>query len=126
MKLESELQELQRLLAQVDHLHKHAHTVSHTDVVELQIIKLGKLKFKMYQESGHRLPHIHIDYGRENHAASYSLDPVARIAGTLDRKYDQKITAWISPRREELLKLWEIVQAGGEPSGLVHELAGDP
>ena len=124
MELESEVSELQHHLAQVDLLTGTTRQ-SHKDVLGILLLKRGNLKFKMYQESGHSLPHIHIDYVRENHVASYTIDPAARLAGNLDRKYDRTVTEWISSHKEKLLNLWVVIQAGSEASNLVIELAGD-
>lgn len=124
MELQSELLELQRMLAQVDLLTSSTRR-RNRDGLELLLLKRGKLKFKMYQEPGHHLPHIHIDYGRENHVASYAIDPAARLSGTLDRKYDRTVASWVSARKETLLNIWVAVQAGGEVSTLVAELADD-
>lgn len=124
MELESELKELQRQLAHVDLLTSKTNR-GDKGGLELLLLKKGKLKFKIYQEPGHRLPHIHIGYGQKNHAASYTIDPAARLVGTLDRKYDRTVTDWISIRKEKLLNIWLAVQAGIEVSNLVIELAGD-
>lgn len=122
--LESEVSELQRHLAQVDLLTGTTRQ-RNKDAIEFLLFKRSNLRFKMYQEPGHSLPHIHIDYGRENHIASYSIDPAARIVGTLDRKYDRTVTEWVSSHKEMLLNLWTVVQAGGKVSNLAIELAGD-
>ena len=125
MELEGEVRELQRQLAQVD-LFTNAVGRRDKDTLELLLLKRGNLKFKMYQETGHKSPHIHIDYGRERrHTASYAIDTAERLVGTLNRKYERTVTEWISSPREKLLQLCEEVQAGGEASGLVVELAGD-
>jgi len=124
MELESEVLELQRQLAQVDLL-TSATRRGEKDTLELLLLKRGNLKFKMYQEPGHHFPHIHIDYGRESHVASYAIDPAGRLAGTLDRKYDRSVNEWVSSNKEKLLNLWAVVQAGSEASNLVIELAGD-
>jgi hypothetical protein len=48
--------------------------------LELLVIKLQNIKIKIYQESHHSTPHIHIDYGKHTHTASYSIaDGVAII-----------------------------------------------
>ena len=125
IKFESEVAELQRQLAQVDMLTSTARRRDEDALLEFLFLKRGDLKLKMYQEPGHNLPHIHIDYGRENHVASYAIDPVVSLVGTLDRKYDRTVTEWILSRKERLLNLWEVVQAGGEALPLVVELAGD-
>jgi hypothetical protein len=63
-------------------------------VIELLLVKLNELKVKMYQEAGHHTPHVHIDYGRHNHVASYAINEPKRLAGTLDTKYD-RTQSWI-------------------------------
>ena len=124
MELERDVSELQRQLAQVD-LITDTTRRRNKDAIEFLLLKRGNLKFKMYHEPRHNLPHIHIDYGRENHVASYAIDPASRLVGTLDRKYDRTVTEWISSHKEKLLKLWAVVQAGSEASDLVVELEGD-
>lgn len=124
MELTSDIEELQKDFAQVD-LRTTPSRSSRTGYTSFLLLKRGNLKFKMYQESGHSLPHIHIDYGRQNHAASYSIDPPSRLVGDLDRKYDRSVTEWITSRKDNLLKAWVVVQAGGNPEALSIELAGD-
>jgi len=124
MELEQEVAELQRQLAMIDLLTRSARR-GHVNDLEFLLLKRGDLKVKMYQEPGHALPHIHIDYGRKNHIAAYSIDPVSRLAGTLEKKYEQTATEWISSRRLQLLELWAAVQSGRDPSSLVVQLAGD-
>jgi hypothetical protein len=124
MELEREVAELQRQLATLDLLTRPARRGRENDL-ELLLLKRGDLKVKMYQEPGHALPHIHIDYGRMNHVAAYSIDPVDRLAGTLDKKYEQTIAQWISVHKLELLDLWATVQSGRDASTLVVQLDGD-
>lgn len=90
-----------------------------SDSLELLIIKLENLKLKIYQEPGHALPHIHIDYGKTSHAASYSIDPPTRLVGLLNRKYDKTITTWMELNKENLLALWKTLQAGGDSDALI-------
>ncbi len=124
MELASELKELQSQLAQVDMLTTPTRS-SRPGSMSFLLLKRGNLKFKMYQEPGHSLPHIHIDYGRQNHVATYCIDPPARLVGTLSGKYDRPVTEWISLRKEKLLEAWVLLQAGSDPTPLVLELAGD-
>ena len=91
----------------------------------LLVVKLDQLKVKIYQESGHSLPHLHIDYGKIAHAASYGIDPVTRLVGQLDRKYDQTIIRWVQTNQTALLALWAEVQAGNSTDALVAELKGN-
>lgn len=87
--------------------------------LELLIVKLQNLKLKIYEEPGHALPHIHVDYGKIPHAASYSIYPPARLVGQLDKKYDRAVTAWIARSQETLLALWQTLQTGGNPDSLL-------
>lgn len=124
MELASELEALQNQLAQVDLITSPSGSSRAGDISFL-LLKRGNLKFKMYQEPGHSLPHIHIDYGRQNHVASYCIDPPGRLIGNLNKKYDRSILEWISSRKGKLLETWAFVQAGGDPASLAVELAGD-
>lgn len=93
--------------------------------MELLVIKLDRLKIKIYQERGHSLPHVHIDYGKQLHVASFSIDPPARIEGNLNNKYDRSVQEWLTENKEVLVALWVALQAGESPDALVAELRGD-
>lgn len=124
MDFEAEAKELQRQLATVDLLTRPVRG-GRQNSLELLLLKRGELKVKMYQEPGHALPHVHIDYGRKNHVASYSIDPAERLVGNLDKKYERVIAEWIDARKTVLLELWRTTQAGGDASALIVALAGD-
>jgi Domain of unknown function (DUF4160) len=93
--------------------------------MELLVIKLDRLKIKIYQEKGHALPHIHIDYGKQHHAASFSIDPPNRIEGQLGGKYDRTVQEWLTRNKDALIALWTALQAGESSDALVAELQGD-
>lgn len=116
-------EELQFDLARVDLLTRPARTSS--GFPEFLIVKRDNLKLKMYQEPGHSLPHIHVDYGKVTHAASYGIDPAVRLAGDLAGKYDRSILQWIRANKDELLELWKALQAGSDPSVAVVALQCD-
>jgi hypothetical protein len=118
MLLEPELTELQRQLAQIDLLTKPRRRAQ-PDFIELLLLKLRHLKIKIYQETGHQIPHVHVDYGREHHVASYSIIDGRRLAGTLDRKYDREVVSWITKYRTQLLEVWSTAQAGQNPGPLI-------
>lgn len=124
MELTGDLEKLQNDLAQVDLLTTPSRSGQAASISFL-LIKRGNLSFKMYQELGHSLPHIHIDYGYHKHVASYSIDPPNRLVGNLDGKYDRPVTEWISSHKDKLLEVWTLVQAGGDPNQLNLDLAGD-
>ena len=67
------------------------------------------LRIRMYKETQHARPHIHIDYGKERHIASYALDTGVRLAGDLDRRYDKAISAWIARVKERLFNIWTAI-----------------
>lgn len=117
--LKNELEELQRDLATID-----LHSSSKGLLLEALMLKFQNIKIKIYQEKGHKLPHIHIDYGKEIHAASYAISNTERIKGTLDKKYDKSIKKWLEKNKEKLLTIWNKIQAGEEFSEYVAQLSG--
>lgn len=123
MNLNDLASKLQRDLGWVDLLTKPSH--SSPGAMELLVVKLDRLKIKIYQENGHSLPHVHIDYGKQHHVASFSIDPPARIEGKLSKKYDRSVQEWLTGNKETLVALWAALQAGESPDALVAELRGD-
>ncbi|WP_445012271.1 DUF4160 domain-containing protein [Vreelandella stevensii] len=71
------------------------------------------------------LPHIHIDYGRQQHAASYAIGSSERIEGSLSKKYDSDVSSWLERNREKVLEIWNALQSGAPYEPLVAELSGD-
>ncbi len=122
--LEEELNYLQRLLAQKDHIIAPSRS-SNTAFQKFQLAKRKNMKFKMYQEKSHRLPHIHIDYGHENHTASYAIESGERLDGNLPKKYDSDVKNWISGNQEKLVEIWHSVQNCQDIKALIEELQGD-
>lgn len=115
---------LQHDLAWVD-LSTTPHPPRNPNYLGLLVAKLDRLKIKMYQEQGHSMPHLHIDYGKINHIASFAIEPAERIEGDLDKKYDRAITGWVDQNRAQLLSIWNALQSGQSPLGLIAELQGD-
>lgn len=124
MILDEEFKELQRLFAQKDLLTSPRGS-GRGKFMEILLVKRQKMKIKIYQEKGHCLPHIHIDYGRQQHAASYAIESGERIEGSLSRKYDSDISNWLKRNREKVLKIWNALQDGKAHEPLVVELAGE-
>jgi len=114
--------ELQRCLAQEDV--EPSYQSFKPGVSHALVIRIDRLKLKMYQERGHPLPHLHIDYGKEHHIASYSIDPTRRLDGSLARKYDSAITTWIGQHKVMLIDLWNRLQDGDHPEIVIAELQG--
>jgi hypothetical protein len=123
MNLDDLASKLQKDLGWIDLLTKPSR--SSPGSMELLVVKLDRLKIKIYQEKGHSLPHIHIDYGKQHHVASFSIDPPARIEGKLSNKYDRSVQKWLTGNKEVLVALWGALQSGESPDALVAELRGD-
>lgn len=93
--------------------------------LDVLLIKKNNMKLKIYQETGHQLPHIHIDYGKKTHVASYSIETGERLEGSLSRRFDKDVVSWLSDNRERVLEIWNALQKGEDHEGLISELAGD-
>ena len=70
----------------------------------------------------HKRPHVHIDYGKERHVASYAIDTGERLVGHLDNKYDNKVRKWIDEKKLTLMQIWVQTQAGQNTDAIVCEL----
>src|SRR5258708_1446659 len=102
MSLEEATKKLQYDLGLIDLLSQPSRSGSE-GYIKLMLVKLAPLKIKMYPEDGpHKEPHIHVDYGKKSHQASYAIRTGRRLAGNLDRKYERKIQEWIGGHREAL------------------------
>ena len=124
MELGKEFDELQKLFAQKDLL-TEPRTNSGSGFIELQLAKRKNIKVKIYQEIGHRMPRIHIDYGRMHHVASYTINSGERIKGSLPKKYDSDVYNWVARNKDKIIGVWEALQDGNDPKSLVAELPGD-
>jgi hypothetical protein len=93
-------------------------------LVEQVLVRGRRITLKMYQEPGHKLPHLHVDYGKDHHSASYQLDPPERLVGELDKVYDKAVKAWITQNRDALNRIWTELQAGKNVAPIVAELGG--
>lgn len=117
----SEIKQLQKCLAEVD-LYSAPRHQSSSGFTEFLVLKFQNLKIKMYQEKGHAMPHLHIDYGKSHHVASFSIKPAKRIEGSLSTKYDRTISEWISSNHDALVEIWKKLQDGGDPETLLPKL----
>ncbi|WP_123006087.1 DUF4160 domain-containing protein [Escherichia coli] len=123
MNLDEELYEIQRLFAQKDLLTEKRRS-SGGGFMEILLVKRQNMKIKIYQEKGHQLPHIHIDYGKQSHAASYAIQSGDRIEGDLPKKYDSDVSSWLGRNRDKILEIWNALQAGAPYEPLIAELTG--
>lgn len=121
MNLDEEYSYLQLSFAQID-LFTQPQSKSRNGMLEVLLIKKQDMKIKIYQEKGHHLPHIHIDYGNNNHFASYAIETAKRLDGNLPRKYDKVVVDWLDDNREKVLKGWNELQDGNTIEHIVKEL----
>jgi hypothetical protein len=126
MNLEEELAELQDALATSDFRAACKRTSESQEyLVSYLIVKaLQHIKIKIDGNKNHKRPHVHIDYGRQFHAASYAIDTGERLVGKLD-KYDGEVGAWIRTHRPKLFQAWELVQTGRDAGPIAFELRAD-
>jgi hypothetical protein len=102
-----ELKKLQKYLALID-----IKTSSRARLVEVLLKDLQPLQMRMEQDKNHKMPHFHVSYGKDKHAASYSIQSGERIVGHLDNKYDKVVKNWIFNNQEKLTQIWGEVERG--------------
>jgi hypothetical protein len=100
-------------------------TPSDPGIIKFLIVELQPMKIKMDGDLNHKRPHLHIDYGREFHTASYAIDNGERLAGRLATKYDREVKDWIFANKAKLLEAWLETQAGKYPEKIICELRGN-
>ena len=98
---------------------------SKSGAMEALLIRKEKMKLKIYQEKGHHYPHILIDYGKQNHVASYSIETGQRLEGNLPKSFDRVVTSWLERNRSKVLEVWAALQLGEPHEHLIAELSGD-
>lgn len=114
--------ELHRDLANVDLLCGRRQTPGVVSI-ELLLLKFQDLRIKMDGCLNHGRAHIHIDYGRVLHAASYAIDTGELLAGKRT-EHDRSIRAWIGKHRAELLEVWTGMRGAGVAECTVANLKG--
>ncbi|MET0637830.1 MAG: DUF4160 domain-containing protein [Chitinophagaceae bacterium] len=113
------LQELQQLLASAD-LKNH----SKSKGFQILIAKKSDLKFRM-EPDHHQRAHIHIQYGKESHKATFAIDTGELLAGDLPAYQQRVATKWISDHSEPLNRLWTTLKQGENHGPIISELQGD-
>jgi hypothetical protein len=79
--------------------------------IKISLYRLGDIRLVMRPEHNHQRPHFHIQYKRE-HAASYAVDTLECLAGSIPKKYEKPILEWASTNQQSLLVAWEKLQSG--------------
>lgn len=109
--MDKQLKKLQDKFAKADLLTRSGIPGS----LEVLIKKLLPLEFRIEQDPNHsKSPHIHINYGREKHVASYRLIDGVRIIGNLESKYDRIVREWIMDNNAALMEIYKNIQSGNE------------
>lgn len=79
---------------------------------ELLVLELSDLKLRMDGNLNHYRAHLHVDYRKQRHVATYAIDTGKRLIG--DRTpYDDDISAWIGKHRADLQKVWDDMRGSG-------------
>ena len=70
---------------------------------------------RMYAEidAPHHTPHFHAYY--QDPVAVYGIDPLEIISGTLPKRQQRFVEAWIELHQAELLTDWKLLQEGRKP-----------
>lgn len=95
-----------------------------SDQLQILLLKTLRIKLRMDANLNHQRPHLHVDYGKNHHTASYALDNGKRLAGNLPAKYDVAVKEWIENNRSALKKIWMMLRTGESPRHVIAELEG--
>lgn len=58
----------------------------------------------------HHLPHVHVYY--QAYRAVYSLGPIELLTGSLPKRQQRLVEAWMELYQDELLLDWQLADAG--------------
>ncbi|MDD9885171.1 MAG: DUF4160 domain-containing protein [Gammaproteobacteria bacterium] len=123
MKFTAKLEDLQERLALADSSNdKRNHP---ENVLVLMVYRTQNIKFRMDKECRHKMPHLHIDYGRHYRTASFSINPAEKLAGSLATKHSKIVIEWVNENQETLLNMWANLQEGKDVSHFVESLRGN-
>ncbi len=103
------LKELQDKFAEIDLLTEKGND----RLFEIFLKKLLPLEFRM-EPDHHGAPHIHINYGKQKHIASYRINDGVRVTGNLNNKYDKIVKDWIALNQKTLQEIWTAMQDGNQ------------
>jgi hypothetical protein len=81
-----------------------------------EISRFFGIVIAMFKETGgrHNLPHFHVRY--QEHKATYGIDPVELLAGSLPKRQQRFVEAWAELHQPELSKDWELLESGVLPN----------
>lgn len=86
-----------------------------------EISRFFGIIIRMFSETGaqHPVPHLHAYY--QDHKATYRIDTGELLAGSLPRRQQRLIEAWIEIYQDDLLENWRLANAN-EPINKVPPL----
>ena len=81
-----------------------------------EIARFRGIVVRMFVEVGqpHHPAHFHAYY--QGDEGIYSIEPVARIVGSLPRREERLVTAWAANHQAELRSNWGRLQLGQVPA----------
>lgn len=84
-----------------------------------EIARFFGIVIRMYVESGaaHHRPHFHAYY--QEAAAVYGIEPTELLSGLLPQRQQRMVEVWAAVHLQELLRNWELLQAGRLPDKIV-------
>lgn len=92
-------------------------------LIEVLLKRILPIEYRMEPDT-HKTPHLHISYGINKHAASYSLLDGNPIVGQIPSKYDKKVKLWINTNQNVLMQIWDELKNGNQIGyeGLIKKL----
>jgi hypothetical protein len=84
-----------------------------------EISRFFGIIIRMYVEVGgpHHHPHLHAYY--QNAVGIYRIDQIEMIEGTLGKREQRLVEAWMVLHQNELLENWDRLQSGEVPFKIV-------
>ena len=88
--------------------------------LELLLKKHLLLVLKMDGNRNHARAHLHVDYHRTKHLASYAINNGDLLAG--DGVYSSVVQPWIAAHRNDLMRVWNGIRGEGADATVVAQL----
>ncbi|HAL70662.1 MAG TPA: hypothetical protein DCP71_02700 [Verrucomicrobiales bacterium] len=86
----------------------------------LVIMRLEHITLKIDGAANHGRPHFHIEF-KQQCSASYAIDTLECLAGSLPRKYSKKIIEWAEEHKDLLYQKWQELHPEGKIFALERE-----
>jgi hypothetical protein len=81
-----------------------------------EISRFFGIIIRMFVEAGgaHHKAHFHAYYGE--HVGIFGIDEIEHLAGTLPKRQERLVLAWVELHQAELQRNWAALQEGRPPS----------